>query len=141
MSDNSIITLSQKSAKTNISFLRSKFGDKVKISAVVKANAYGHGIEQVVPVFEKYGIDHFSVFYYSEAVRVYNCLAKPRSIMVMGWLSDENIRDAIEKGIEFFVFSIERLNTAIKFARELNLKAKIHLEAETGMNLIVLLIS
>tara|TARA_R110001583_G_scaffold50022_2_gene156213 strand:- start:1921 stop:3075 length:1155 start_codon:yes stop_codon:yes gene_type:complete len=134
MSDNSIITLSQKSAKTNISFLRSKFGDKVKISAVVKANAYGHGIEQVVPVFEKYGIDHFSVFYYSEAVRVYNCLAKPRSIMVMGWLSDENIRDAIEKGIEFFVFSIERLNTAIKFARELNLKAKIHLEAETGMN-------
>jgi len=134
MMDSSIITLNEKSVKNNISFLRSKFGDKVKISAVVKANAYGHGIEQIVPVFEKYGIDHFSVFYYNEAVRVYNCLSKPRSIMIMGWLADENIKDSIEKGIEFFVFSVERINTAIKFARELNLKAKIHLEAETGMN-------
>ena len=124
MIDKSLITLKEKSVENNISFLRSKFGDKVKISAVVKANAYGHGIEQIVPVFEKYGIDHFSVFYYSEAVQVYNCLTKPRSIMVMGWLCDENIRDAIEKGIEFFVFSIERLNTAIKYAKELNLKAK-----------------
>lgn len=134
MIDNSLITLREKSVKNNISFLRSKLGDKVKISAVVKANAYGHGIEQIVPVFEKYGIDHFSVFYYSEAIRVYDCLSKPRSIMVMGWLCDENIGDAIEKGIEFFVFSIERLNTAIKYARALNLKAKIHLETETGMN-------
>ena len=134
MVDSSIITLSENSVKNNISFLRTKFGDKVKISAVVKANAYGHGIEQIVPVFEKYGINHFSVFYYSEAIRVYNCLSKPRSIMVMGWLSDEDIRDAIEKGIEFFVFSIERLNTAIKLAKELNLKSKIHLETETGMN-------
>ena len=134
MIDNSLITLNEKSVKNNISFLRSKFGDKVRISAVVKANAYGHGIEQIVPVFEKYGIDHFSVFYYSEALRVYNCLSKPRSIMIMGWLNEENIRDAIEKGIEFYVFSIERLNAAIKVAKELSLKAKIHLEAETGMN-------
>lgn len=134
MIDNSIITLNERSVKNNISFLRSEFGDNVKISAVVKANAYGHGIEQIVPVFEKHGIDHFSVFYYSEAVRVYNCLSKQRSIMVMGWLCDENIRDAIIKGIEFFVFSIERLETAVKFAKELKLKAKIHIETETGMN-------
>jgi len=134
MIDNSLIRLNEKSVKTNISFLKSKLGEKVKISAVVKANAYGHGIEQIVPVFEKYGIDHFSVFYYNEAIRVYNCLSKPKAIMVMGWLNDNNIKDAIEKGIEFFVFSIERLHTAIKFAKELNLKAKIHLEAETGMN-------
>lgn len=130
----SIITLNEKSIQNNISFLRSKFGEKVKISAVVKANAYGHGIEQIVPVFDKYGIDHFSVFYYREAVRVYNCSSKPRSIMVMGWLCDEDIKDAIEKGIEFFVFSIERLKTAVEFAKDLNLKAKIHIEAETGMN-------
>lgn len=134
MNYDSIITLSEKSVQNNVSFLRSKFGEKVKISAVVKANAYGHGIEQMVPLFDKYGIDHFSVFYYREAICVYNCSSKPRYIMVMGWLCDEDIKDAIGKGIEFFVFSIERLKTAVKFAKELNLKAKIHLEAETGMN-------
>nr|NQU88949.1 alanine racemase [Bacteroidota bacterium] len=134
MIDNSLITLNENAVENNIAFLRKKLGDKVKISAVVKANAYGHGIEQIVPVFEKYGIDHYSAFYYSEAVRVFDSLSKPATIMVMGWLCDKSIGDAIEKGIEFFVFNIERLNIAIKYAKELNLKAKIHLEAETGMN-------
>ncbi|WP_461630690.1 alanine racemase [Labilibaculum euxinus] len=134
MIDNSIISLSEKSIENNISFLRSKLGDTVKISAVVKANAYGHGIEQIVPVFEKYGIDHYSVFYYSEAIRVYNCLHKSSSIMVMGWLSEKDIKDAIEKEIEFFVFNMERLQLAVKYATELGVKAKIHLETETGMN-------
>lgn len=134
MIDNSTITLSEKSVKNNVSFLREKFGDRVKISAVVKANAYGHGIEQIVPLFEKNGIDHYSVFYYSEAIQVYHVISKPAAIMVMGWLSDKNIGDAIEKEIEFYVFNLERLNLAIKLANELNGKAKIHLEVETGMN-------
>lgn len=134
MIDNSLITLNENSVKNNIAFLSKKFGDKVKISAVIKANAYGHGIEQMIPLFEKYGIEHYSVFYYSEAIRVYNSLSKPATIVVMGWLSDKNIQEAIEMGIEFFVFDLERLDIAIKCAKELNLKARIHLEAETGMN-------
>ena len=134
MIDNSQITLNEYAVENNIAFLKRKLGSKVKISAVVKANAYGHGIEQIVPLFEKYGIDHYSTFYYSEAIRVFDSLSKPATIMVMGWLSEENIRGAIAKGIEFFVFNIERLNITIKYAIELSLKAKIHLEAETGMN-------
>ncbi|MFT5338064.1 MAG: alanine racemase [Luteibaculaceae bacterium] len=134
MIENSLITLNESAVENNIAFLKKKLGDKVKISAVVKANAYGHGIEQVVPLFEKYGIEHYSVFHYSEALRVYDSLSKPATIMVMGWLGEEDIREAITKGIEFFVFNTERLNVAIKQAKELNVKAKIHLEAETGMN-------
>jgi alanine racemase len=132
--NNSTIVLDEKSLEGNISFLRSDIGDKVKISAVVKSNAYGHGIEQIVPMMERYGIDHFSVFYYREAIRVYNTLKKPSTIVVMGWISKPDLRDAIEKGIEFFVFDLDRLIKAIKYAKELKLKAKIHLEAETGMN-------
>ncbi|MCZ4693204.1 alanine racemase [Ancylomarina euxinus] len=134
MINNSLITLNENAVENNIAFLKKKLGDKVKISAVVKANAYGHGIEQIVPLFEKYGIDHYSVFYYSEAIRVFDSLSKPATIMVMGWLCEESVRGAIARGIEFFVFNIERLNFAIKYAKELNSKAKIHIEAETGMN-------
>ena len=134
MIENSLITNSEKADENNIAFLNKKLGNKVKISAVVKANAYGHGIEQVVPLFEKYGIEHYSVFYYNEALRVYNSLSKPATIMIMGWLCGGQIRETIIRGIEFFVFNIERLTDAIKYAKELGLKAKIHLEAETGMN-------
>jgi alanine racemase len=134
MFDHSIITLNENSVENNITFLRKKLGNQIKISAVVKANAYGHGIEQIVPLFEKNGINHYAVFYYSEATRVYNSLTKPSTIMVMGYLCEESICDAIQKKIEFFVFNIERLHLAIKYAKKLNLKARIHLEAETGMN-------
>lgn len=134
MIDNSLITLNENAVENNIAFLRKKLGDKVKMSAVVKSNAYGHGIEQVIPLFEKFGIEHYSVFDHSEAIQVFNSLSKPATIVVMGWLSEKGIRDAISKGIEFFVFNVERLDSAIKYAKELHLKAKIHLECETGMN-------
>jgi alanine racemase len=63
----SIITLRSKAVKNNVAFLKEHLGLNVRISSVVKANAYGHGIEQIVPLFEEEGIDHFSVFYYDEA--------------------------------------------------------------------------
>ena len=134
MTDSTVITIDEKSLQNNVTFLKKKMGKKVIISAVVKANAYGHGIEQIVPLFEKHGINHFSVFSYDEAIRVYNSLSESQTIMIMGWISDKNMADIIEKGIEFFIFNIERLQIALTYAKRLNIKVKIHLEAETGMN-------
>ncbi len=134
MNKGSVITLNEKSLQNNISFLKKKIGNKVRISSVVKANAYGHGIEQIVPLFQKAGIDHFSVFDYNEAIRVSGSLSEPLPIMIMGWIPDNQMKDTIEKGFEFFVFNIERLLLALKYAKQLQIKAKIHLEVETGMN-------
>ncbi len=134
MTNSSIIAIDEKSVQNNVSFLKKKMGKKVVISAVVKANAYGHGIEYIVPLFEKYGINHFSVFSYSEALRVYQSLAEPRDIVIMGWIPDDKIADVLEKGIEFFVFNLKRLELALETAKRLKIKANIHLEAETGMN-------
>jgi len=134
MTNSSILSIDEKALKNNVSFLKKKMGKKVVISAVVKANAYGHGIEQIVPLFEKYGINHFSVFSYSEALRVYHSLSEPQTIVIMGWIPDEKMADVIEKGIEFFVFNLERLELALETAKRMNLVARVHLEVETGMN-------
>ena len=134
MTNSSVITIDERSLQNNVAFLKKKMGSKVIVSAVVKANAYGHGIEHIVPLFEKHGINHFSVFSYSEAIRVYNSLSEPQTIMIMGWIADGDMVDVIEKGIEFFIFNIERLQIALTTAKKLHLKANIHLEAETGMN-------
>lgn len=134
MRGNSIITLKKDAISNNIKFLKSKLGEKVKISSVVKANAYGHGIEQIVPLFENEGINHFAVFNYNEAVRVQKSLKNDAEIMIMGWIDEKNIKNAIIKGFDFYIFNIERLKTALIYAKSLNIKAKIHIEAETGMN-------
>jgi alanine racemase len=134
METGSLITLKSNAVKNNIAFLKEQLGPEVKISSVVKANAYGHGIEQMIPLLEKEGINHFSVFDYDEAVRVKKSLAKSASVMIMGWIADEDLGDAIKLGFDFFVFDLRRLKMARKLAQNLNLKAKIHLEVETGMN-------
>ncbi|MBN2616180.1 MAG: alanine racemase [Bacteroidales bacterium] len=134
MNRSSEITLSEKAVENNIEFLKKKLGPGVKISSVVKANAYGHGIEQVVPLFEKYGINHFAVFDYTEAERVCKSMSEECSVMIMGWIPNDRMKEVLEKGFEFFVFNLERLRLALKTARTLHLKARIHLEAETGMN-------
>jgi alanine racemase len=134
MNDSSIITLNEKSVRNNILFLKKKLGPKVKISSVVKSNAYGHGIEKIVPLFEKEGLDHFAVFDYNEAIRVSKSLHGEATIMIMGWISNEYMAKAIKNGFEFYVFNIDRLMAALSAAKRLNIKAKIHLEAETGMN-------
>jgi alanine racemase len=134
MNRDSEILLSEEAVKNNIHFLKKKLGSQVKISSVVKSNAYGHGIEKVVPLFQKYGIDHFSVFDFAEAERVCNSITGPCGIMIMGWIPDDRMKKVLERGYEFFVYNIDRLNLALKAAKKTKTKAKIHLEAETGMN-------
>ncbi len=134
MYDNSLIVLDKNAVINNVNFLKKRLGRNVTISAVVKANAYGHGIEQIVPLFEEAGINHYAVFDFDEAERVKKSLTGEGSVMIMGWISDEKLQDAIEKGFEFFIFNPERLEKALEISRLKGVKSKIHLEAETGMN-------
>jgi alanine racemase len=128
------IYLSASAIRNNINFLKKHFRNKVRISSVVKANAYGHGIEQFVPEVEKCGINHFATFNFEEAQRIRKIVKAETDIMVMGWISPEDLSEAIEGGYEFFVFESTRLKQAIEIAKQIKIKAKIHLEVETGLN-------
>ena len=129
-----IIQLSKSALENNIAFMRSSFGAKTRISSVVKANAYGHGIETFVPLSEACGIDHFSVFSAHEAERVRQVCCTQTDIMIMGWIDPSDLEWVIKSEIEFYVFDTGRLQEAARIAAELGAKAKIHIELETGLN-------
>lgn len=136
MKGSSIIELNHSAVKNNVQFLQNRFSSKTRISVVVKGNAYGHGIEQMVPMFENAGINHFSVFSSEEAERVCRIKKPDTEVMIMGWLAYEDMRWAIENEIQFYVFDLEALYETVIMVHEINLPAKIHLEMETGMNRI-----
>lgn len=134
MFESSHIELSKSALKANLKFLRKRVGPNVRISSVVKGNAYGHGIEEFVPLVCAEGIDHFSVFSASEAQRVKNvCIGAP-DIMIMGEVDGEALEWAISEGIEFFVFDIGRIEEALKISKRIGKTAHLHVELETGMN-------
>ncbi|GJM31403.1 MAG: alanine racemase [Saprospiraceae bacterium] len=128
------IEISQSALVNNYKFLSEHFGDEVKISSVVKGNAYGHGLELFVPLAEQCGQTHFSVFSADEALIVKNVSQLDPTIMIMGMVDNAQMEWAIENDLEFFVFEMDRLEAAIKAAKLVGKKASIHLEVETGMN-------
>ncbi len=128
------IDLSQSALKKNINFIRKKIGDHPRLSCVVKANAYGHGIPQMVKMLEKCGVGHFSVASAYEGEQVLEHCSNGCEIMIMGILYDEDVEWAIENDISFFVFDMNRLALALEKSKKLNKKAHIHLEVETGTN-------
>jgi len=101
---------------------------------VIKANAYGHGIETILPLIEECGIDHYSVFSVAEAMRTYEVKKEHCDIMIMGFIDDDYLEWVIQHDISFFVFTINRLNKVIELTRKINKPAKIHIELETGLH-------
>lgn len=134
MFETSVIEIEQDALENNLAFIRKQIGNDRLLSSVVKGNAYGHGIEQYVPLAEHCGIDHFAVYSTDEAQRVFKVKQPGTSIMIMGSVDDGGLAWAIDNGIEVWAFDLERLRKAIRLAEDLGKRVKVHIEVETGMN-------
>ena len=130
----SFIELDKEALNNNIRFIREQLDSDTRYSMVVKANAYGHGIEQLLPAIEECGVTHFSVFSAAEAMRVHEAKKEDCEVMIMGWVDDDYLEWAINKEVSFFVFTPERLSATLKQAKKMDKPARIHLELETGMH-------
>lgn len=130
----SYIELSKSAYRLNIKYLRQVIGKEVKFSSVIKGNAYGHGIENIIPMAENLKIDHFSVFSAGEAYEALKYKSELSGLMIMGLLDYEEIEWAIKNDIEFFVFDPGKLEKAINISKALQKKARIHIEVETGFH-------
>jgi len=134
MQHTSYIEISASAYQHNIKYFRKLLGKNVRISSVVKGNAYGHGVENIIPLAENAKVNHFSVFSASEALEVFKVISPRSNIMVMGYLDDSQTEWAVENGIEFYVFDMDRLEKAIAIAKYIGKAARIHVEVETGFH-------
>jgi alanine racemase len=129
------IELSTSAFEKNFKFLKDYIGDDVIFSSVIKGNAYGHGIEHFVPMAERCGVRHFSVFSSDEARQACRACNNPEShVMIMGMISNKAVGWAIENDVSFFIFELDRLKVAASEAQRIRKPARIHLHLETGMN-------
>jgi alanine racemase len=131
----SYIELSESALHQNLNFLKSRLNPGVKLSSVIKGNAYGHGISTFIPMAENCGINHFSVFSAHEAGGVLKFRSNSGTrVMIMGMIRDEEIEWAVENEIEFYLFDDSRLEAAISAGNRIGNPARVHLQIETGMN-------
>jgi alanine racemase len=134
MLDNSFIEINIKALQSNLDFIKSNLDPACELTSVVKGNAYGHGITHFVPTAIACGIKSFAVFSAFEAKQILATDLDFERVLIMGNISENQLEWAIENNIEFYVFEKRRLISAIKSAKKLGIKAKIHIEVETGLN-------
>lgn len=133
MHPTSYIELSQSALEKNISFIKNLLGN-TQLSSVIKGNAYGHGIELFSKMLYKTGVRHYSVFSANEAQTLLGSIPKDITVMIMGYMDDQQLEWAIENGVEFFVFEMDRLEKALVYSKKIGKPAYVHIELETGMN-------
>lgn len=125
------IELNAKNLEHNLGIFKKKAKNS-KVLFTVKANAYGHGIREILSItknlntFEYYGVDSIS-----EAKTVKE-IDKKKDILILGWCDEDELEQAVNEEIEFVVSSPEYLQKAAKTASKLKKKGKVHLKVETG---------
>lgn len=134
--DSSWLEISRQALIHNISVHRRLLGEKVKLMAVVKSNAYGHGLEAVAQVCQKSKqVDWLGVASLNEAKLVRSGGVK-LPILVLSYFRPfikDDLVWAIKHGIDFMVYEPEQLKVLARAARQANQPARIHLKLETGM--------
>ncbi|MGV3026830.1 alanine racemase [Clostridium thermobutyricum] len=123
-----------KAIENNIKEIKRVAKDK-EIIAVVKADAYGHGALDVVPVLLKNGADRLAVAVITEAIELREAgINVP--ILILGYTPISFADDIINYDIEQTVFDLNYAKELSKAALRLGKKAKIHISLDTGMGRI-----
>ena len=133
MFESSVISISRSAYENNLAFIREQLGG-ARMCSVVKGNAYGHGLLPFVPMADTVGVDYFAVYSADEAYTLVSSISNDADLFIMGMVEGDAIPWAIENGIEFCVHDIHRLDETMRFAKRLGIKAKVHVEVETGMH-------
>ena len=130
--------MSRASAEINLSAITQNFKSiksrtTADVLAVVKADAYGHGLIPVSKALEDAGVDWFGTALLEEAINLRKAgILKP----IISWLTPlgEDFKSAIDLDIDLGIPSIDLLNEVIKAASLTGKAARIHLEIDTGMS-------
>lgn len=120
------------SFRNNLLNLRSIVGQKVKIMAVVKADAYGHGAVPCAKAAISAGADYLGVGILEEGIELrQNEITAP--ILVLGSIFQDEIEDLVQYGLST-VLCTQALSEALsREATKVGKTVGVHLKVDTGM--------
>ena len=119
----------------NMHTIRKALAASIKIMAVVKADAYGHGAEEVSKTVLSAGADMLAVASVSEGVYLRK-KGIDAPILVLGAVTEEDVQEGVEWNLIQTVCSPRMVQLCEKAAQMLGKVAEIHLKIDTGMGRI-----
>jgi len=117
----------------NLAQIRVRTG--VPVMAIVKADAYGHGLVPVARYLAAQGVDQLGVAFLEEGLALRSAgIATP--ILVLGGIFGPQLNQFLANDLEITVSSLDKLRQVEAAAEALGKRAVIHLKVDTGMERI-----
>lgn len=117
----------------NLRAIRDHVG--VPVMAIVKANAYGHGLVPVARHLQAVGVEHLGVAFPEEGIALRQAgISVP--ILVLGGIFGPQVSQYIAHDLQITVSSLEKLRLVESVARDMGRRAVVHLKIDTGMQRI-----
>ncbi|MFN2126090.1 MAG: alanine racemase [Candidatus Promineifilaceae bacterium] len=106
-----------------------------KIMVILKANAYGHGMVKVAHHLVSIGVDYLGVAVLEEGILLRESgIEVP--ILILGGILGNQVPLFLDNDLTLTASSIEKLQQVNEAAKARNVKAKVHLKVDTGMERI-----
>ena len=123
------------SIEKNILEFKKYLAKDSKLFAVVKADAYGHGAVMIAPILLASGVDFLGVSSIDEGLQLREANIKA-PILVLGAVPVWSFDWAATNDISVSVFSDEHIEACKQTFEKTNIKPKVHVKIDTGMNRI-----
>lgn len=120
--------------KHNIESIQQRYPEK-EIFAVVKANAYGHGMLEVARVAAEAGATGFCVALLDEAIALRQA-GFDQTILILGISRVEDVPLLVENHISATIGNLSWLEQALPLLKGIDARLKVHLALDTGMGRI-----
>jgi alanine racemase len=117
----------------NISLIKNELKKDTLLTAVVKADGYGHGAVEISKKALESGADRLAVAILDEALELRKAGFKDTEILILGWTPKEQYKKIVENNLTQTIYDYENALALNNTAEQLNQKAKIHIKIDTGM--------
>ncbi len=115
--------------KNNLAVAR-RYAGSARIMAVIKANAYGHGLLRVARALEK--ADGFALLELDDAVRLRDAGFRQRILLLEGFFAPDELREIAYHGLSVVVHAREQVQMLAALRGDA--KIDVFLKFNTGMN-------
>lgn len=116
----------------NIGEVRRLVGHDTEVAAVVKANAYGHGLIEVARTLLAHGVDRLAVARVEEGLELRRA-GVDADVLLMGFTPPAWYDAALENGFVLTVYDLALAEQLSDAAGRHGKTVRVHLEVDTGM--------
>ncbi len=127
----SYIEISAKNLIHNIRSFRSILSSQTKIAAVIKANAYGHGQNEIATIIEPY-VDYFQVDDIEE-LRMLREVSQ-KETLVLGYVLKSDLEEVVKDlNGTLVIYDIERLELLDEIGKRHDKKPRVHIKIDAHL--------